>query len=425
MINKKSQNDLSSQYSRVIDYIKQLAEGFSENSQQQIENSQQQIENSQEEMGGAQSTQIVGDQLESLEEIRKQLEQQRRQSAQPNMASKTFNLKRAQFQNIPEELPPIETPDMNLDQETEPVGAGMIFKDGADLKQWLEVRTPADAIEQLTNISGSQPMADPQEEGKLVDPLEVIKGGIQRFYDNTTDQERLRIAMRIFDILPNSVKKPEADQEQVILAPFEEKEAVAFVSNVNDIIKKIATTPSTKENKTYNLKKLAQAKTVENVILWGPTEKRIDPFLHQPVSDWSVVERNKGFGLVVDDVWNIDWESIWRGSIMDKYSQPYRNKNGEWVGGYIQKRFEVDKWIPEYNNMQLKPGQLRKARPPELGNLEARIEAMRNGIGVNKPVSISTGKEYTPASIGESKDEPFNWQKSKFDKISSVKKKVN
>jgi len=381
----------------------------------------------------AENIQKIADTLKDFAASKKMIAEQQNQFQQQNtiMTSKTFNLKKAQLLNT--EIPtaePIEPVDPlgatdTLPDTEELSGSTMAFKDGSDLKTWLETKTPVDAIEQLTDIAGTQPMIDPQNEGKLIDPVEVIKGGIQRFYDNTTDQERLRIAMKIFDILPNSVKTPEPDQEQSIVAPFEGKEAISFINDVHNQIKKMASFSPEQKSQTYNLQKSAQARTVENVIMWGPGEKRIDPFLRQPVSDWSVVERNKGFGLVVDDVWNIDWESIWRGAVMDKYSRPYRDKNGSWVGGYIQKRFEVDKWIPEYNNMQLKPGQLRKPRLPQFGNLEARIEAMRNGKGVNKPVSMSTGKEYTPGSIGESKDEPFNWQKSKFDKVASIKKKVN
>jgi hypothetical protein len=139
---------------------------------------------------------------------------------------------------------------------------------------------------------------------------------------------------------------------------------------------------------------------MENVIMYGPTEKRFDAFLHQPISDYHIVERNKGFGLVVDDQWNIDWEAIWRGNIMDKYSRPYRDvKTGEWIGGYIQKRFEVDKWIPEETNMQLKPGQLRKPYLPEQRGFEARLEAMRK--------KEADKKGFKPDSNGE----PYDWNK--------------
>ena len=377
----------------------------------------------------AEETTNIAARMRQFAELQKSIAQQQgqlqEQAKNPVAAKlKMFNFKKAQLLADPslemtektEQTAPVDTVLNTFNANTQ-----LIFRDGAEIKEWLDTMEQNEAIEQLTNISGEQPVV--QEGGRVVDPIDVIKGGIERFYQGETDQERLRMAMEIFDILPNSAKQIEPDQEQNIVAPFQSKEAISFVNDINAKIKKLAEV-STKAQKSYNLKKSAQAKTIDNVIVWGPSEKRIDPFLRQPVSDWSVVERNKGFGLVVDDAWNIDWETIWRSSIMDKYSRAYRDKNGNWVGGYIQKRFEVDKWIPEYNNMQLKPGQLRKPRLPQFGNLEARIEAMRNGDGVNKPISISTGKEYTPGAIGDPTGEAFNWQKSQFNKIASIKKKV-
>ena len=154
---------------------------------------------------------------------------------------------------------------------------------------------------------------------------------------------------------------------------FAENSSADIKKMAEDVVKK----KIGKKAKSFNLKKMAQHKTLENTIMWGSDQTRIDPFLRQPVSDWHIVERNKGFGLVVDDVWNIDYESIWRENIMDKYSRPYRDKEGNWVGGYIQKRFEVDKNIPETSNYQLKPGQKRKPVIPEHGNTESRLQAAR------------------------------------------------
>jgi hypothetical protein len=136
--------------------------------------------------------------------------------------------------------------------------------------------------------------------------------------------------------------------------------------------------------------------------MYGPGQVRFDPFYRQPVSNYSLVERNKGFGLTIDDIWDIDYEAIWRGNIMDKYSRPYRDKDGNWVGGYINKRFEVDQWIPEGNNYQLKPGQRRKPRLPEHGVIEGRLEAAREkGDIVGGPVV--EGK-------------PFNWKEAQLKK---------
>jgi hypothetical protein len=175
-------------------------------------------------------------------------------------------------------------------------------------------------------------------------------------------------------------------------------------SQVDEAIKKVAQTTAKKyKAKVFNLKKTAQHKSLDNAILYGPAETRIDPFLHQPVSDWHIVERNKGFGLVVDDVWNIDYETIWRENIMDKYSRPYKDKEGNWVGGYLNKRFETDRNIPEANNMQLKPGQLRKPILPEYGNTESRLQAARAAGDIEGAIDTS---------------KPFNWKEASSKKKS-------
>ena len=174
----------------------------------------------------------------------------------------------------------------------------------------------------------------------------------------------------------------------------------------NEEVKKLAEEHVAKTTKTekFNLK-TAQHKTVEQVILHGPGQKRFDPFLRQPVSDWSILERNKGFGLTFDDVWDIDYEAIWRGTVMDKYSRPYRDKDGNWVGGYINKRFEVDHNIPETNNYQLKPGEIRRATPPEYGSTESRLQAARANGDIEGGPDVNRTK-------------PFNWKEASSKKKS-------
>lgn len=176
----------------------------------------------------------------------------------------------------------------------------------------------------------------------------------------------------------------------------------ASVNECSELIKKLAQNIINKNNKkAYNLTKTAQHKTLDNAIMWGPGQTRIDPFLHQPVSDWHIVERNKGFGLVIDDIWNIDYETLWRENIMDKYSRAYKNKDGEWVGGYLNKRFEIDRNIPETSNIQLKPGQRRRPILPEYGNTEARLQDARSKGNIEG--SNNTSK-------------PFNWKEASSNK---------
>lgn len=213
---------------------------------------------------------------------------------------------------------------------------------------------------------------------------------IKMFYDGiaTKSQENiLEDAKIIYDNLYGS-------EGESTMIPAKK----THIGEVEEIIKKLAGEYSHQETKAFNLQKTAQHKTLQNTILWNAGEKRtVDPFLRQPVSDWHIVERNKGFGLVVGDVWNIDWETLWRENVMDKYSRPYRDKDGNWVGGYIQKRFEVDKNIPETSNYQLKPGQKRKPILPQYGNIESRLQYARSEGQIEG---------------AEDKSAPFNWKEA-------------
>jgi hypothetical protein len=185
------------------------------------------------------------------------------------------------------------------------------------------------------------------------------------------------------------------NQEQQTMANLEDIKKIVEASN--EEVKKLAQKSS---SKGYNFKKQAQHKSYENVILWGPESRNnVDPFTGQPTSDWHVFERNKGWNFRIGDRWDIDFEAFWRGNIMDKYHRPYRDEDGNWVGGYIEKRFEVDRWQPEENTYMLKPGELRKPRPAELGNMEARLETYR-------------GNE----------DKVFNWTKASSEKVTKTAK---
>ena len=319
-----------------------------------------------------------------------------------NKMIKPFNLKKAQFEN-PEGSPvPMQgfsdtlndVPEIQGDQlGMQPDVGERKFKDGADVGQWLQNEVDLQGALQFTTSNDTSENAD------------LVKEMIEQYYDmlgdEATNPRDLEIvAGQIFDYFPESVKIG-------IEIPAIEKQFPAIekqFKTINKTIEKIAqNTVGKNKKKAYNLTKTAQHKTMDNAILWGPSQTRIDPFLHQPVSDWHIVERNKGFGLVVDDVWNIDYETIWRENVMDKYSRPYRNKEGEWVGGYIQKRFEVDKNIPDASNYQLKPGEKRRPILPEYGNLESRLQVARaNGdiAGANDD------------------SKPFNWKEAQSKKKS-------
>lgn len=294
-----------------------------------------------------------------------------------NPAAKQFstessNLKVAQQPQVPwdpmglNDSPELNEPmDMNF-EETEQTDAETQmpkFVDGSSVKSWLDQNDPTQARTQFIDF-----IQDIDSQQKITDMLDLY------YQSNMDENQKLKIATDIFELLPEQIKQPDPNDQSTIIAPYVEGSVQESENTIKLLAEKIA---NSKKTKTFNLTKTAQHKGFENVMMFGPDQMKVDTFLRQPVSNLALLERNKGFGLVVDDVWDIDYEAIWRSTIMDKYSRPYRDKDGNWVGGYIQKRFEVDKNIPITNNMQLKPGQRMKPILPEYGSTEARLEKAR------------------------------------------------
>lgn len=148
----------------------------------------------------------------------------------------------------------------------------------------------------------------------------------------------------------------------------------------------------------------------QEYMLYGPTEKRICPKLRgkgggkvgasDVVSEY-VCRHHCLDGIVIDDNKTVCGEAIWRTHVMDKFSREYVDEEGDIVGGYINRRFEINRNVPEENKMRLKPGETRKPRPVEIfGSMEARMQAMRAKEAENR--------EYKP---DPDQTEPFNWTK--------------
>jgi len=332
------------------------------------------------------------------------------------LASKKFNL-RKQAQSAYESLSTDELPEAQYADEMhdpalqQQMAQPMRFRDAAELRDTISVMQPVEASQMLKSQIEDDDVI--QSGDRVMNAMQIVDDGLDYFFSIPEEDaaEREKAAMMLFEALPASMKVMPPDDQSVINAPLTEASAMhkKYLEEVSDSIKQmaLAVVKSRKEaNKSFNLRKQAQHHTDQNIIMWGPGQTRPDPFLMgQPVSDWHIVERNKGFGQDLDGIWNIDWEAIWRGNVMDKYSRPYRDEEGNWVGGYIQKRFEVDKWIPEWNNLQLKPGQRRRPYLPQYGSTEARLEHMR----------AKGERGYGPQSDGD----PTMWTDSGFAKMSS------
>ena len=271
----------------------------------------------------------------------------------------------------------------------------------------LNFNTP----EELKNLM-DQSAEDPNFVSQIVvmapsDSQALVKDAIQRYYEPESDMaEKTRLAADIFQAIHGR-----GQGEETVNATFTQASAEAIVRESLASIQRFAKESSqkiTKKATSYNLKKEAQYHGNTEFINFGPESKRVFPYSNTGNigSEWHTWVRARDHNFIFDDH-AVDFETFWRGNIMDKYSRPYRNNKGEWVGGYINKRFEVDHNIPEGNNYQLLPGQRRRPYLPEFATLEARMDASRK--------KMAEERGYDPT---DSDAKPYNWKEA-----SSVKKK--
>jgi len=167
-------------------------------------------------------------------------------------------------------------------------------------------------------------------------------------------------------------------------------------------IVRFSLTESVLNNK--NMTKTAADQFGQQYLLYGPTEKRVCPKLRgknlsvgDVVSEYTCRHHCEA-GIVIDDNKTICGEALWRAHGMDKFSREYVDEDGNIVGGYINKRFEVNRNVPEENKMRLKPGETRKPRPAAWGNMESRLQDMRSKEGQTR--------DYRPET---NTGDPFEW----------------
>lgn len=121
----------------------------------------------------------------------------------------------------------------------------------------------------------------------------------------------------------------------------------------------------------------------------GPCDNRMCPKIRQTVSTF--ICRNHCLdGLIVDDHEVVCGEAIWRQSVMDKFSAEYRDKDGKWTGGYIEKRFEVHHDDGGHPAL-LKPGQRNAPIHEDAWSLEKRLQEMRRGESSSRGYSETPG----------------------------------
>jgi hypothetical protein len=101
-------------------------------------------------------------------------------------------------------------------------------------------------------------------------------------------------------------------------------------------------------------------------------------------------------------------EAIWRMYVMDKFTTEYMNKEGKWVGGYINDRFYVfpDAGTPDNpdaprdggNQMGLIPGERTRLPRPHQYSTERRLEEARGNKTSDITVNASANKTIKIAS---------------------------
>ena len=214
--------------------------------------------------------------------------------------------------------------------------------------------------------------------------------------DRTNGEQNL---LKLYEVLLPDAVKNESNNAM---------ESVRMSENNIDGIVRYSLTEQIINNKsasnTEGLIKTAADQFGQQYLLYGPTEKRICPKLRgknlsvgDVVSEYTCRHHCLD-GIVIDDNKTICGEALWRANAMDKFSREYVDEDGEIVGGYLNKRFEINRNVPEENKMRLKPGETRKPRPAAWGNLESRLQDMRAKEGQKR--------DYRPET---NTGDPFEW----------------
>jgi hypothetical protein len=125
----------------------------------------------------------------------------------------------------------------------------------------------------------------------------------------------------------------------------------------------------------------------------GPGENRMCPKIRNVVNTY-ICRYHCLDGLAIDDHQVICGEALWRQNVMDKYSREYRDADGNWVGGYLNKRFEIHRDTGGHP-YQLKPGQRHAPIHEDAWSVEKRLQEMRR--------SESKAREYSETP-GDPKD---------------------
>lgn len=233
----------------------------------------------------------------------------------------------------------------------------------------------------------------------------MFEEALQDFYQQDEDSENSAdIADRAFQIYSDviapsvvpvdAVEKAAASLDRIVEASDEQ------ISLLAERFSKITKTVKTASKKNvFNLTKQASHGNMENIILFGPGQTRPSPFIRDVESNISALERNKNNQFFFGGIYDIDFETLWRGNVMDKYYRPFDGAHGLSGGGYIEDRFEVNKVVPVGNDLRVPTDGSPRPFIPEFSSLESRMAAARGDLKGNNgrvtfaPFNISASKK--------------------------------
>lgn len=359
---------------------------------------------------------VVEEDMNKVNEVKNEIADSA-QMQQTALASSYFDImKIAQFDADPfaQTNPSMQSPEMGMGMD-DSMGmdqgnpqSDVPLDSPESLKNWIDqTRDDPNAINTLLGKVPSDSKVN-GDTGLEVNVRGIIKDNYQRYLQpDTSESDKMILAAQIFEHM-NGQEGEEQVQGTLTSAEAEAivKKADAFIQS---LAKKAASVKTIKQASSFNLKKQAQKVRGGNEFLsFGPESRRLLPGGKSGYlgSDWHIMERNIGHDFNFDAHHFVDFDTFWRANIMDKYHREYRNEKGEYVGGYLNKRFEVNRNVPEGNNYQLLPGQLRRPILPEFGNMESRLSAARK--------SMAEERGYSPS---DTSSKPYNWKEA------SVKKK--
>lgn len=323
------------------------------------------------------------------------LKWRKNQPPRPNQR-KAFNLQK--FKSAQLEMPPAPVAPPPADpMQSPPAGAQ------PQSQNVLPVNDVGEFISKIINIlsTGNEQAFNAAQSEVVGQVSQDIEQEAQSAFDSlreylgfVEDEEQIAsILTSIYGLLPTIQNDTTSE---VPSEPLKEPIAMAKSFNLSKYVL----------NNQPGFQKEAYTNLGDAYLLYGPTEKRICPKLRgkgggkvgaADVVSEEICRFHCLDGIIIDDNKTVCGEAVWRAHVMDKFSREYVDKDGNIVGGYLNKRFEINRNVPEENKMRLKPGETRKPRPPAWGNTESRLQDMRNKEGQTRG--------YTPTNEGQ----PFDW----------------